>query len=451
MSFLEVDNSPTNNGTLPVSYVTSVPALFNQTPSDEDLLQLINDRKASLLLPDIFLTVLFLLLGLLGNPLAIYIYGWRWQSSSTKIFLFSLAVIDLMNCLITIPTEIVSMRNYYNFPSDGWCKVSRFTTYVMNNATVVIFLSIAVDRYIRICHPHKSAVSSRSAKAACGIGMLIGLIVAWPALFLYGRIEIKVPDESTPPRFVTGSMCMVHDSMEKYSLAFFVYLCSAFFICTLILVVLYTLIGRAILRRKRQVRLRKEAMTTTLRNLGAAKNGSVNGTKRLQVPRSVTPTPPSSSRMRQEETPPPPPEEESLKGCNVQNFSFRCKKLRPPKATLMLFFITVVFITSFLPFLIISIIRQHRGPAFYLRLTPREQIAVNIFIRSYIVNNCTNPIVYGLCNSQFREECKRLYRTWCQRAGANVTSVNSRQNSLTNRSKTLYETPQFERKVSPEP
>ncbi|XP_076456361.1 uncharacterized protein LOC143290731, partial [Babylonia areolata] len=419
--------------------------------SDAGLLQLINDRKAKLLLPDILVIVLFLLLGLLGNPLAIYIYGWRWQPSSTKIFLFALAVIDLMNCLITIPTEIVSMRNYYNFPSDGWCKVSRFTTYVMNNATVVIFLSIAVDRYIRICHPYRSAVSERSAKVACGIGLLIGLLVAWPALFLYGKIEIKVPDESDPPRYVTGFMCIVHESMEQFSLAFFGYLCSACFVCTLILVILYTLIGRAILKRKRLARRRKEAMTTTLENFGGAKNGSVNGARSLEASRSVTPTPPPPPSARTRPAECVAPEEESLRGCNVQNFSIRCKKLRPPKATLMLFLITVVFVTSFLPFLIISIIRHHRGPAFYLRLSPREQVVVNIFIRSYIVNNCTNPIVYGLCNSQFREECQRLYRGWCRRGGSPVTSPSfHHNNSVLNRSRTLYETPKLERKVSPE-
>ena len=444
MSFLGASDSP-KNITFPAgTYVTSDPSFVNQSDDNERRLQAINDQKATLLLPAILVTVVLMLMGLLGNPLAIYIYGWRWRTSSTRVFLFALAVIDLMNCLITIPTEITIMRDFYNFHSDGLCKASRFTTYIMNNATSAIFLAIAVDRYIRICHPHKNPVSPRSAKVACGIGLMIGLAVAWPALFLYGRIEIKIPAD--PP--VYGSMCLVHDEMEEYSLAFFSYLCSAFFICVLILVVLYTLIGRTILKRKRMARMRKETTANTLETLGGHRNGNVQKTNGLEVPGSHPP-PPACPQGEEE---PKSPEAESLRGCNVQHFSFHCKKLRPPRATLMLFLITVVFITSFLPFLIISIIRQHRGRAFYLGLSPGEEVAVSIFARSYLVNNCTNPIVYGVCNSKFRKECKRLYVRLCKGAtNYNMNSSNSRQNSLVyNRSRSLYETPRLERKVSPE-
>ncbi|XP_076437903.1 gastrin/cholecystokinin type B receptor-like [Babylonia areolata] len=476
--------------------VTSSPALAstnNQSEDKEQLLQSINDLKAMHLLPAILVTLVLMLVGLLSNPLAIYIYGWRWQSSSTKIFLFALAVIDLLNCLITIPTEVLSMRNYYDFPSDALCKVSRFITYVMNNATVVIFLAIAVDRYTRICHPYRTAVSARGAKAACGVGLALGVTVSWPALLLYGRIELQIPARLNPPVFVTGAMCFVHKDMEKYSLAFFVYLCSAFFVCVLILVVLYTLIGRVILRRKRMLRQRKEATAAALETLGGVvvvmtKNGTGSGAgntaaaaaavaaregNALEVPSASSTPYPSPSPARRSGTTMTTVvaggeegEEggETGGGCNVQNFSFRCKKLRrPPRATLMLFLITVVFISSFLPFLIISIIRQHRGPAFYLGLSSREQVVVNIFIRSYIVNNCTNPIVYGLCNSQFRDECRRLYLALCRRGRRFVPSAAASSAAAANDnlqrgggggggggdSRTGFVTPRLERKPTP--
>ena len=372
--------------------------------------------------------------------------------------------------------------------------MSRFTTYVMNNATVVIFLSIAIDRYLRICHPYKRAVSSRSAKVACGVGLLLGLAVSWPALFLYGNVPVPTGDRRTS---VTGTMCLVQEGLQDYSLAFFVYLCSAFFVCALMLTVLYTLIGRVILQRKRRARRKQETLAATLEGLGGPpRNGShlaLNGTLRVPSPLLVrappaTPVPEPPAPVTKEEegdegeegrgvvgeagggegqgegegedkSPPRergqgvPDEEERLQGCNVQNFSFHCKKLRPPRGTLMLFLITVVFITSFLPFLIISIIRHHRGPAFYLGLNAKEQVVVNLFIRSYVVNNCTNPIVYGLSNSQFRRECLRLYYKWCRRSprGSNVGTCNSHQNSaVLNRSRILFGTPRLERKVSPE-
>nr|KAG5688210.1 hypothetical protein BaRGS_027805 [Batillaria attramentaria] len=348
-------------------------------------------------------TVLLLLVGLVGNPLALYIYGWRWQQSSTKIFLSCLAVVDLMNCLITIPTEIMIMRNFYYFDSDGLCKVSRFTTYVMNNATVVIFLAIAVDRYIRICHPYRKPISQRQAKIACLAGLMVGLTVGWPALLLYGRIEIQLPVSADPVVFITGAMCLVHSDMQGYTLAFFSYLCSAFFVCALVLIILYTLIGRTILKRKRLQRMRKQATAAALENLGARPEVAEEARSGLHNHSNGNSSPglPAMTSQMDKLT----PDDEVSRGCNVNNFSFRkCKKLRPPKATLMLFLITVVFIVSFLPFLIISIIRQHRGSSFYSSLSSTEQVVVNIFLRSYIVNNCSNPVVYGLCNSQFRAE-----------------------------------------------
>ena len=117
------------NHTLPPYHVTlSLGLHSNRSAGEEDgekLLKEINDRKATLLLPVIVTIMLLMGLGLVGNPLSIYIYGWRWQASSTKVFLFSLAVIDLVNCLITIPTEVITMMFFYTFPSNGLCKVSK--------------------------------------------------------------------------------------------------------------------------------------------------------------------------------------------------------------------------------------------------------------------------------------------------------------------------------------
>ncbi|PVD32117.1 hypothetical protein C0Q70_07545 [Pomacea canaliculata] len=390
---LQMLNNSAENGAV---FVTSTSGLVQNLSLDEhQLLQDINDRRATLLLPAIIMTVLLMLIGLLGNPLALYIYGWRWPPSSTKYFLVCLAVIDLMNCLITMPTEILVMRQFYLFESDALCKVSRFTTYVMNNATSAIFIAIAIDRYVRICHPHSKPFSARKAKVACAVGLLIGLAVSWPALVLYGKITVQVYVRQHPPLVVRGAMCMINSDMEKYTLAFFAYLCTAVLLCTLIL----------------------------------KSSSSSSPSLPLKVPQV-----------------PDTPDEETVPGCNVNNFSLRCKKWRPPKATLMLFLITVVFVVSFLPFLIITIIRQHRGARFYTSLTTNELLMVNIFLRSYLVNNCANPIVYGLCNARFRDECKRLWDRALRRSKS--TNQSSRQNSV--RSKSHCETPKRERKFLPD-
>lgn len=392
------------------TYMCSYLNTLNQAHITEEqyLLQSMNEQKAKRLFPAIFITIVLMVIGLLGNPLSIYIYGWRWRSSSTRSFLLCLAAIDLMNCLITMPTEIIIMRNSFLFDNDVLCKVSRFTTYVMNNATSAILLAIAVDRYIRICRPHQTPISQSQAKIACAIGLIIGIAVSWPALVLYGRITLPVPVcvQGSPPREIKSIMCLVHVHMTYYNLGFVSYLTSAFFVCVLILVVLYTLIGQTILKRKQIQRSRKEATVAALENFG----GLLERKHESNVAELSSSQPPLTSCQGATTT------QETSTGCNLNNFSLKGKHFRPHRATLMLFLITLVFIISFLPFLIITIIRQNRGSEFYASLTPAEDILVNIFLRSYLVNNCANPIVYGFCNSLFRSECKRIFRRICLRS-----------------------------------
>ena len=51
---------------------------------DMDILAEFNRQKALLLAPAIFYVALLLMIGALGNPLAIYIYGWKWPNSTTR-------------------------------------------------------------------------------------------------------------------------------------------------------------------------------------------------------------------------------------------------------------------------------------------------------------------------------------------------------------------------------
>ena len=86
------------------------------------------------------------------------------------------------------------------------------------------------------------------------------------------------------------------------------------------------------------------------------------------------------------------------------------RKRRPPKSTLMLFAITVVFLLTFIPFLVIVFIRQLYGANFYPSLNPAEEVFVNILMRSYLVNNVANPIIYGMCNAQFKAEVTKMLK-----------------------------------------
>ncbi|KAK6183723.1 hypothetical protein SNE40_011148 [Patella caerulea] len=83
---------------------------------------------------------------------------------------------------------------------------------------------------------------------------------------------------------------------------------------------------------------------------------------------------------------------------------------KPGKTTRMLLTVTILFFTSFLPFFIIVILRTRLGVEFFFTLNHAEFVAVGIFIRSYLVSNASNPIIYGFLNDNFRNQVKKLLK-----------------------------------------
>ncbi|CAL1547202.1 unnamed protein product [Lymnaea stagnalis] len=157
-----------------------------------------------------------------------------------------------------MPTEIYLMAQFFYFPNAVYCSTSRFITYFINNATSAVFLFIAIDRYFRICRPYSWSFSIARAKMACAASVCIGAIVSWPALAFYGNKTVTFQADADVPLNVTGVLCNVRNGYEN-SLGpdvFFNYLWCAFITCAIILIVLYSFIGRSILRRRRKKKLR---------------------------------------------------------------------------------------------------------------------------------------------------------------------------------------------------
>lgn len=82
--------------------------------------------------------------------------------------------------------------------------------------------------------------------------------------------------------------------------------------------------------------------------------------------------------------------------------------VRTRKTTMMLFFITLVFVVSYLPHLVIKAI-QAMNKDFIGGLSTTSVICYNIFVRSYFFNAAANAFVYGFCSPKFRHECRILF------------------------------------------
>ena len=85
--------------------------------------------------------------------------------------------------------------------------------------------------------------------------------------------------------------------------------------------------------------------------------------------------------------------------------------LHPVRTSRMLFIISMAFLVSFLPFFVIVLMRSAIGSSSFLAsLSETELGVVSIFIRSTLLSNAVNPVIYGLLSTHFRRECTGLFQ-----------------------------------------
>ncbi|KAK3583182.1 hypothetical protein CHS0354_025701, partial [Potamilus streckersoni] len=85
------------------------------------------------------------------------------------------------------------------------------------------------------------------------------------------------------------------------------------------------------------------------------------------------------------------------------------KQARSRKTAFLMFVITLSFILSYLPNILLMLIRSLQD-GFVDSMSSSERAAYKLFLRSYFLNCALNPFVYGACDSRFRSSCKDLFK-----------------------------------------
>ncbi|XP_076457079.1 uncharacterized protein LOC143291210 [Babylonia areolata] len=213
--------------------------------------------------PAILYTSLLMVMGFLGNSVVCYVYGFRWQSTVTKIFIFSLAALDLTNSLICMPTEIAMLVRIVTFDAPTWCKITRFLTYTLNGSSSLILVAIAFDRWYKVCRPLKCFFTRRRAKFTCLGALVLAASISWPSLVLYGNLALPIVGSDT-----MGVTCLVSDDfidtwwpLVFYCMYFTCYLC-----LVVAITVLYSMIAVKLVQLKKQQKERMAAKYAGLRS-----------------------------------------------------------------------------------------------------------------------------------------------------------------------------------------
>ncbi|GAB1598376.1 C3a anaphylatoxin chemotactic receptor-like [Argonauta hians] len=138
----------------------------------------------------IFLTVM-MPIGVLGNLFVLYIYGCRLKKSPLNMFIFILAIYDILSCLFGIPLEITSILYTFRYPSSILCKLDKLMVFFTCTSSELTLLAISLERYNKVCRFNKFQLGICHAKLAAIPINIIAILISIPPIVYFNKVDYK--------------------------------------------------------------------------------------------------------------------------------------------------------------------------------------------------------------------------------------------------------------------
>ncbi|KAL3889956.1 hypothetical protein ACJMK2_002271 [Sinanodonta woodiana] len=490
-------------------------SILNRNMSDSDIfrngsitmkarLEEINAAKVKLFLPVLVIYVVIMTAGIIGNIFVLIIYKNKFKRSSSRIFILSLAAMDLLVCVFGIPYHVLDLINPYTYTNHVACKCLSFLMTFFTLGSIFVLTVVGVDRFFKICRPLKKQVSDFGTRKACGIAILSSLLVSWPNALIYGHSSVRV-GAGVGDDHLIGDECFIDDDYKNSALPIFFigFIWCVVISANVVLFVLYSLIYHAIyVRENNQTEIcrsiqksglasadetpygsniltkansvhninrdeiqqdqggipllilkdaesqvdrsgevavsetsfqgRKSESVECLGNTGANSKHAIT-TGAISVPkagllkshpligRSATACGSTNicirsrtlaAERRRQSAPTTHTEMsfvKSLRKLTSHTSTLLSTEKHTRKITKIMFTITLVFIVSYLPHLCITIL-DAVDTHFWDDLSSSEIVVYDILLRTYLINDMANPIIYGFWDDKFRKECMQLIK-----------------------------------------
>ena len=363
-----------------------------------------NHDLASELVADTGCLAIYLVIGGIGNALIICTYAKRPRlNNEDRFFIPILAIIDLtaciMNCSFSMSINLLPVK--YN--SDIACKIMWFLAMFTTGNSALTLMLIAVHRYLKLCKPFGRQITHKWKKIYLAIILSAMVIIALPCFAFYGSAEVKHPEAD-----LTGRRCTsVTAGLPKVALVYKVLLFLIIFGILVVLVVLYSLIGRVLFKQAKfswKLNFTKETTPNTS-DSGICETDDEN---RKSTRDHV------NTGLHQESVRESVPHPQCCGNRQSTAADLRLQKHRSPgyHVTIMFMIIAGVFVICFIPKLTMMI-WESRKIDFWLSLTSSELGGYRFLYTFFIINFITNAFVYGFMDKKFQTEFKKWI---CRRA-----------------------------------
>ncbi|OWF38831.1 cholecystokinin receptor type A-like [Mizuhopecten yessoensis] len=407
------------------------------------LLDLANNKYFDdVLLSSLVYVCILLAIGLPGNVLVLYVYGFKWNHTTSRIFIMALAAIDLTNCMSSMATELYLLTHFFKFDFPYVCKVTRFVTSFCNNSTTIVLSAIAVDRFKRICRPLEELIDIKTAKKIVLFAVVIALATSWPLFVLYGTHDLTLKKFKNV--VLIGKTCEIEERWIKtfYPLLLVGFLFTCHFAGDILFLVLYIQVGKAIIRQRKNRKSLKcgnryvapeiSAASCTMDELDGKPTEMRSRNFSFVVWNKIANNASRSKLTIAKASERPSGKPKTLRSeivrrqlSKASGHSNASGALHAGKTTMMLFLVTVVFAISFLPYCVVVILRAtHREEI--VNLSNVGKSIYNLLLRSYFLNSVLNPVVYCFVSQLFRNQVIAACK--CTRGKLQRTNLQMRSN-----------------------
>lgn len=372
-----------------------------------------NSHLLLLYIPLDILLVLFIIIGILGNALVIFVYGYKLRLiKDGQFFIPYLAAVDLMGAVICylFGLSMTLMPVTYDF--DILCKTGWLLGTITTFMSVFMLVIIAIQRYMKVCTQKANILTLKWKRFTMIFAFTMASVLSSPSVATYGT----VPFESGY-RNLTGHICGKIGGIG--SLIYDIVLAIVVSASCGIIVVLYLLIGRTTYKCMKQSGhsitnskiysensendiMDKSELTldTDLKtddNMESVNLESVDKDNQktfIECVESVTLENESSNKYNINK---------KKKTSDLQ----KKNKTTISKITVIFTIITTVFLICSIPKLIIVLL-ETITPSFWENYTDVERVVLMFLHQGYILNNIANPFIYTFLDKTFKREVNKI-------------------------------------------
>ncbi|XP_052251213.1 uncharacterized protein LOC127858264 isoform X2 [Dreissena polymorpha] len=223
-----------------------------------DKINKLNLEEVVRLIPLIIFLLLIVLAGIPGNGLVCFIYRNEYFMSSSRWFIFFLAAVDLLMCILIIPSEIATTFFQYNFTSTASCKITAFFNLWSLLSLGLTLLAVSVDRYRKVCKPLGWQINFNKARILSVACVGLSLLISLPVLLLY-----NIHEKPFKAFNITGNECSFRtDGGMSWTFLFVMFGMTLFVTALTSICILYCFIGKEIKRHIDKERIKRHISMT---------------------------------------------------------------------------------------------------------------------------------------------------------------------------------------------